>query len=100
MYWNQPGMAAYGGFTSQQQRTRYYSEDLMSRNIGKLITVYMTFENNPQWNAKVFTGVLRQVGRDFMLVRDQQTGKDTVLYNLDVDYIVFDNQPATLGHEE
>ncbi|GGE20367.1 hypothetical protein GCM10011571_22900 [Marinithermofilum abyssi] len=104
MYWNVPYASAssFGWDANQiaQQRRRVYTEDLLSRNIGKLITVYLTFENNPQWNAKIVTGVLRVVGRDFILIRDQQTGKDTILMNIDIDYYVFENQPATLAQED
>jgi spore germination protein Q len=105
MYWNVPYVSAssFGwdaNQIAQQQRMRVYTEDLLSRNIGKLITVYLTFENNTQWNAKIVTGVLRGVGRDFLLIRDQQTGKDTILMNVNIDYYVFENQPARLAQED
>jgi spore germination protein Q len=99
VYWNDPyGMYAYGNATVSQRQEREYSEDLMQKNIGRVITVYLTFENNKQWNAKVVTGTLRAVGRDFIVVRDQQTGKDHMFLNINVDYIVFD-RPAVLAVE-
>ncbi|MCS1350036.1 spore coat protein GerQ [Mechercharimyces sp. CAU 1602] len=111
MYWN-PYASTYGrppgsvypeqtamfqAKTSQRGGTQLYTEDVMRANIGKLITVYLTFENNPQWPSKVFTGTLREAGRDFILIRDQQSGKDVLLMNIDIDYYVFDNQPANLA---
>jgi len=82
-----------------QQRRRVYSEDLLHRNIGKTVTVYLTFENNPQWPAKKTTGTLRGVGRDFIVVRDRQTGKDHMFLNINIDYVVFDDRPAALAGE-
>ncbi|MDQ0417663.1 spore germination protein Q [Croceifilum oryzae] len=108
MYWQYPYQQyQYGGNVSQagniQQRVeRYYSEDLLQKNIGKTVTVYLTFENNKQWNARQVTGKLREVGRDFILVKDRQTGKDQMYLNINVDYIVFDDAPATIadGYEQ
>lgn len=102
MYWQYPYNYQYGGAISQvgdvqQRRQRIYSEDLLQKNIGKTITVYLTFENNKQWNARTVTGRLREVGRDFILVKDRQTGKDQMYLNINVDYIVFDDAPATLA---
>ncbi|OYD09131.1 spore coat protein GerQ [Paludifilum halophilum] len=103
MYWNQPYFttASWGldSQVSQQRRMRVFTEDLLQRNIGKLITIYLTFENNEQWNAKVITGVLREVGRDFVLIRDRRTGKDHIFMNINVDFYVFEDQPASLVRE-
>jgi spore germination protein Q len=94
-----PSVQGWDGTSVSQQRQRVYSEDLLSRNIGKTVTVYLTFENNSQWNAKKITGTLRGVGRDFIVVRDRQTGKDHMFLNINIDYVVFDDQPATLAGE-
>ena len=62
-------------FPSNQEparRGRIFSEELLHSNLGKVITVYLTYENNPQWNAKIVTGTLREAGRDFILIRDQK----------------------------
>ncbi|MDR6227392.1 spore coat protein GerQ [Desmospora profundinema] len=99
MYWNQayPAQVADYGWVSQQRRPeRVFSEDLLQRNIGRLVTLYLTFENNPQWTAKKVTGTLREVGRDFTLVRDQQTGKDMMFHNINIDFVVFETEPAQL----
>jgi spore germination protein Q len=105
MYWpyynpygsGSPLIQGWDDASVSQQRQRVYSEDLLLRNIGKTVTVYLTFENNTQWNAKKFTGTLRGVGRDYIVVRDRQTGKDHMFLNINIDYVVFDDQPATLA---
>ena len=33
-----------------------YIENILRLNKGKLVTVYATFENNTEWNAKIFKG--------------------------------------------
>jgi spore germination protein Q len=98
MYWYDP----YGAYLTspqhpqqpQQQPTsaRKYSEDLLSANVGKPITVYLTYEKNTDRNNRVVYGVLRQVGRDYILINDQETGLDNMLLNINVDYVEFHNR--------
>ncbi|MXQ53792.1 spore coat protein GerQ [Shimazuella alba] len=96
MYWYDP----YGAYLANQpqepgvsqQAARKYSEDLLSKNVGQTITVYLTYEKNRERNSRVVYGVLRQVGRDFILVTDQETGKDNMLLNINVDFIEFNNR--------
>lgn len=47
----------------QQQFEQSYVENILRLNLGKTGTFYMTYENNSQWNAKVFTGVIEAAGR-------------------------------------
>ncbi|GGA57084.1 hypothetical protein GCM10007416_32870 [Kroppenstedtia guangzhouensis] len=98
MYWQQPPFYTTStAEVSQERRQRVYTEDVLNRNIGKEITLYLTYENNPQWNAMVVTGVLREVGRDFILIRDKKTGKDMIFMNINIDYYVFESGPANLA---
>lgn len=94
MYWSYPYPYAH----LSQRQERVYSEDLLNRNIGKVVTVYLTYENNEQWNAQKITGTIREVGRDFVVIRDRNTGKDTMLFNINIDFIVFE-QPVRLAVE-
>ena len=41
-----------------------YIENILRLNRGKHVTVYMTFENNREWNAKVCRGIIEAAGRD------------------------------------
>lgn len=92
MYWSYP--YAYAGVSQRQERV--YSEDLLSRNIGRTVTIYLTYENNEQWNSQVVTGEIREVGRDFVLIRERKTRKDLMLLNINIDYVVFE-QSAKLA---
>jgi spore germination protein Q len=69
-----------------------YVENILRFNLGKMATVYMTFENNTQWNAKVFKGVLEAAGRDHIIISDPQTGRRYLLLMVNLDYITFDEE--------
>lgn len=67
-----------------------YVENIVRLNRGKLATVYMTFENNSQWNAKVFRGLIEAAGRDHIILSDPVTGMRYLLLTVNLDYITFD----------
>ncbi|TCT26338.1 spore germination protein Q [Melghiribacillus thermohalophilus] len=69
-----------------------YIENILRLNRGKLATVYMTFENNQQWNAKIFKGVIEAAGKDHLVLSDPQTGKRYLLLMIYLDYVVFDEE--------
>jgi spore germination protein Q len=67
-----------------------YIENILRLNKGKTATIYMTFENNAQWNAKVFKGVIETAGRDHIIISDPATGMRYLLQMVNLDYITFD----------
>lgn len=69
-----------------------YIENILRLNKGKLATVYMTFENNREWNAKIFKGIIEAAGRDHLILSDPQTGMRYLLPMVYVDYITFDEE--------
>ena len=69
-----------------------YIENILRLNLGKIATIYMTFENNKEWNAKVFKGRLEAAGRDHIIISDPQTGKRYLLLMVNLDYITFDEE--------
>ncbi|WP_240628696.1 spore coat protein GerQ [Bacillus salacetis] len=69
-----------------------YIENILRLNKGKVATVYMTFENNREWNAKVFKGIIEAAGRDHLVLSDPQTGMRYLLPMIYLDYITFDEE--------
>lgn len=69
-----------------------YIENILRLNLGKIATVYMTFENNSEWNAKIFKGKLEAAGRDHIILSDPQTGRRYLLLMINLDYITFDEE--------
>jgi spore germination protein Q len=71
-----------------------YIENILRLNKGKLATVYMTFENNREWNAKVFKGIIEAAGRDHIILSDPQTGMRYLLLMIYLDYVTFEEELA------
>lgn len=69
-----------------------YIENILRLNKGKLVTLYATFENNKEWNAKIFKGVIEAAGRDHVILSDPQSGQRHLIPMVYVDYITFDEE--------
>lgn len=79
-----------GGTVFVPGQEQSYVENILRMNLGKVATIYMTFENNSEWNAKVFKGVLEAAGRDHIIISDPSTGRRYLLLTVNLDYITFD----------
>ncbi|OBZ09404.1 MULTISPECIES: spore coat protein GerQ [Bacillales] len=71
-----------------------YVENILRLNRGKMATFYMTYENNREWNAKIFKGIIEAAGRDHIIISDPTTGMRYLLLTLNLDYITFDEPIA------
>ena len=69
-----------------------YIENILRLNKGKLATVYATFENNTEWNAKIFKGIIEAAGRDHLILSDPQTGERILLPMVYLDYVTFNEE--------
>ncbi|WLR41757.1 spore coat protein GerQ [Bacillus carboniphilus] len=69
-----------------------YIENILRLNRGKPATVYMTFENNNEWNAKIFKGIIEAAGRDHIILSDLDTGTRYLLLTIYLDYITFEEE--------
>jgi spore germination protein Q len=69
-----------------------YIENILRLNLGKVGTFYMTYENNTQWNAKVFRGKIEAAGRDHIIISDVKTGMRFLLLMVNLDYVTFDEE--------
>ncbi|MUV37440.1 Spore coat protein GerQ [Lentibacillus sp. JNUCC-1] len=85
----QPSAPDVSGMLPMEQS---YVENILRLNRGKVATLYMTFENNSQWNAKVFKGVIEAAGRDHIIISDPETGKRYLLLMIYLDYVTFDEE--------
>jgi len=84
------GITPSGGNIVTVPQEESYVENILRLNRGKMATVYMTFENNSQWNAKVFRGIIEAAGRDHIILSDPTTGIRYLLLMVNLDYITFD----------
>ncbi|MFF2091796.1 spore coat protein GerQ [Paenibacillus sp. NPDC058174] len=67
-----------------------YVENILRLNRGKMASFYMTYENNREWNAKIFRGIIEAAGRDHIVISDPSTGMRYLLLMLNLDYVTFD----------
>ncbi|MCM3714201.1 spore coat protein GerQ [Alkalihalobacillus oceani] len=89
------------GFVQQQQAAQNqggllpleqsFIENILRLNRGKMATFYMTYENNDQWNAKIFRGRIEEAGRDHIIVGDPETGMHYLLLMVTLDYVTFED---------
>lgn len=69
-----------------------YIENILRLNKGKLVSVHATFENNREWNAKIFNGLIEAAGRDHIIISDPQTGERYLIPMVFVDYVTFEEE--------
>lgn len=81
-----------GGTVTLPATEESYVENILRLNRGKMATFYMTYENNREWNAKIFKGVIEAAGRDHIIISDPSTGMRFLLLMLNLDYVTF-NEP-------
>ena len=88
------GAPAQGGvqLPGQLPIEESFIENILRLNIGKVATIYMTFENNSQWNAKIFKGRIEAAGRDHIIISDPATGTRYLLLMVNLDYVTFDEE--------
>ncbi|MDB5053651.1 MAG: spore coat protein [Bacilli bacterium] len=67
-----------------------YIENILRMNLGKTGTFYMTYENNSQWNAKIFKGKIEAAGRDHIIISEPKTNMRILLLMVNLDYATFD----------
>ncbi|MBM7645419.1 spore germination protein Q [Scopulibacillus daqui] len=66
-----------------------FIENILRLNLEKVASVYCTFENNKEWNAKVFRGEVEAAGRDHVIINDTNTGTRYLIPMVYVDYVTF-----------
>lgn len=74
-----------------------YIENILRLNRGKFGTFYMTYENNSEWNAKIFQGIIEAAGRDHIVISNPNTGERFLLLMINLDYVTF-NEPIEYSY--
>lgn len=87
-----PQIPAGGRPDSPPAGEESYIENILRLNKGKIATIYLTFENNREWNAKVVKGVIEAAGRDHVIVSEPKTGKRYLIPLIYLDYVTFDEE--------
>ncbi|GAE29768.1 spore coat protein GerQ [Halalkalibacter hemicellulosilyticus] len=92
----QPLGGAVPGYAQPQQTPgmlpieQSYIENILRLNRGKVASFYMTYENNEEWNAKIFRGIVEEAGRDHIIVSEVDGSHYYILLMVNLDYVEFD----------
>lgn len=90
-----PVMPYQGGYNPYQQSAdadeSSYIENILRLNLGKMISVYMNFENS-QWGSKIFKGKLEAAGKDHIIISDTNNNMRYLLLTIYLDYVTFDEE--------
>lgn len=79
----------YQGITEQDESS--YIENILRLNLGKIISVYMNFEDS-QWGSKIFKGKLEAAGKDHIIISDTTNNMRYLLLTIYLSYITFDEE--------
>ena len=73
-----------------EEKENIFAEDVLAKNRGKYMKVYMSFTDSKEWCDRIFEGYLEAWGRDFILLYDKINNKRYMVWNLYIDFIEFD----------
>lgn len=66
-----------------------YGENLLRKNVGKRAVFYASFADSIEWRDSVFDGIIEETGKDYVLIYNPESNKRYLLWNVYLDYIVF-----------
>ncbi len=82
----------FGNSNNQLPMEQSYVENILRANIGKKVTVYISFPDSLNWKDKIFKGTIEQAGRDHLIISDPSNGKWYLLLMIYLDYVEFDEK--------
>ena len=80
-----------GGEPMPSLTEQSFIENILRLNIGKVATVYMSFEGS-QWGSKIFKGYILAAGKDHLVLKDLQTETRYILLMVYLSYVTFEEE--------
>ncbi len=77
-------------YTPKSPTQQSYLENLLKRNQGKKVKIYITLPNTNE--IKEFEGIIEQSGYDYIILSEPQTGKWKLIPLIYIYYISFDEK--------
>ena len=71
------------------EKETLFAEDILNKNKGKYMKIYMSFTDSKEWCDRIFEGYLEAWGRDFILLYNKHENKRYMVWNLYIDFIEF-----------
>ena len=69
-----------------------YIENILRRNKGKKVRAHVSFPDSVEWRDRVFSGIIRQAGRDNLVISDPETGKWYLIKMIYLNFVEFDEE--------
>lgn len=79
---NIPGMNG-----SQITQNVDYVDNIFRLNIGKEASFYLSYSDSIEWRDKVFTGIIRESGKDYVLL--DSNGTWILIWMIYINYVTF-----------
>ena len=89
MYSNYQG----NNFRSMPTRTDMsasYSDNILMMHQGKNASFYVSLDHSNEWRDIIFKGTIEGAGKDYTLIKDSTTGNSILIWNDNIDYVIFD----------
>ncbi len=67
-----------------------YSDNFINLNKGRNASFYLSFKNSKEWQDTIIKGTIQDSNNDTTIIKDSTTGKIIMIYNMYIDYIIFD----------
>ncbi len=96
-FYPNPPMYPYGNYypypnqQNDMNDEQSYIENILRLNLGKVVSVYMNFENS-QWGSKIFKGKLEAAGKDHIIISDLNNNTRYLLLTIYLNYITFEDE--------
>ncbi len=67
-----------------------YIENILRMNKGKLGKFYCSFPDSNDWRDAIFNGIVKEAGRDHLIVTNPNTNKTYIILMIYLNYVEFD----------
>ncbi|MEG0994658.1 MAG: spore coat protein GerQ [Bacilli bacterium] len=69
-----------------------YVENILRQNVGHRGSFYMSYSDSVEWRDKIFTGILLETGRDYLLIEDEKTKENVILLTVYLNFATFNEK--------
>ena len=66
-----------------------FLENILKLNKGKRINAYISFQNNSDWQSKTISGIIEEIGSDYIIISDPSNNNWYLIKLDNLDYIEF-----------
>ena len=69
-----------------------YIENILRLNKGKKARAYVSYPDSSSWQNKVYDGIIKQAGKDHLIMEDPKSGTWYLIRLIYLDYMEFDEK--------